>query len=136
MEVNYAALAIIKDEKGRIIFNQEPEQRRLGLWVLPGGRLNENEKRMQGFDGYREAARREVREEFGYEIKLTSDPIGPYDDVYNYKPIKIVFFKGELSKKVGVGETDTIEVEPNRINEIPTLDSIKQVLKDLDTQKN
>ena len=67
--------AVVRDEEGRLLLVRRAHEPSLGLWSLPGGRVEDGETP-------REAARREVREETGLDVEVgdlvdTVD-LGPY----------------------------------------------------------
>lgn len=55
--------AIVVDDRGRIAMVKEGKQWARGKWSFPGGKLEQGE-------GIPEAARREVREEAGINVKI------------------------------------------------------------------
>ena len=56
-----AVSAVLTDDEGRILLQRRTDNR---LWALPGGGMDLDES-------VPEAARREVREETGYEVEIT-----------------------------------------------------------------
>jgi ADP-ribose pyrophosphatase YjhB (NUDIX family) len=72
--------AVIEDEKGRVLLVKHVPERGgfwQGKWICPGGRLNLGESIEQGI-------KREVREETGLEINLTT-PLVPFERVVKDK---------------------------------------------------
>ncbi|WXG40463.1 MAG: NUDIX domain-containing protein [Candidatus Freyarchaeum deiterrae] len=54
------ATVVIKDDEGRVLLVKEN-----GLWAVPGGKVEKGERVI-------EAAEREIREETGYQVNITS----------------------------------------------------------------
>lgn len=67
--------AVVRDGEGRLLLVRRAHEPSLGLWSIPGGRVEEGETP-------REAARREVREETGLDVEVgelvATVDLGPY----------------------------------------------------------
>ena len=90
------AAAVIEKGNKILLLREEKDktyERSKGLWTLPVGKMNKNESLI-------DAVLREVKEETGYDIKV-SGTIGIYElfSVDKKKQVFGVAFKGKLTKK-------------------------------------
>lgn len=79
--------ALIKNKLGEVLFVKRSMDDRFdaGLWELPGGKLEENELLVEGLV-------REVFEESGYRVSVSSSPIKIIDEYNSSNPV----YKGFL----------------------------------------
>jgi ADP-ribose pyrophosphatase YjhB (NUDIX family) len=120
-EIFLAVGAVIEDEKGRVLLVKHVPERGgfwRGKWICPGGRLELGESIEQGI-------KREVREETGLEISLTT-PLVPFERVVKDKGETVlhVVYVDYLAKLAG-GElkvgSDVGDAVWARREEIPRL---------------
>lgn len=126
MEIPVASvLAIIPDDKGKILFVKQKTGPYKGWWLLPGGHVKFGET-------LREAIVREVREETGLVIKV-SKLLGVFDVIdtnQNFHFIHTVFLcepvGGEL--KAGSDASELRWFDPNTLDKIQI--DLKRILKE------
>lgn len=103
-----AGVAIFDDE-GRLLLGRRRDD---GSWCLPGGR-------MEAGESFAECARRECREELGYEVELhgiiaalsnPSTQIHRYPDGRTIQLVGIVF-RGRLGHRLNAGDGEITEVD-------------------------
>lgn len=82
-----AVSAVLTDDEGRILLQRRTDNR---LWALPGGGMDLDES-------VPEAARREVREETGYEVEITGI-VGLYTDARHI----IAYSDGEVRRQFNI----------------------------------
>ena len=81
-------------------------------WTFPGGGVNSKEE-------YEAAARREMKEELGIEIKNLKS-IGSYFTNYEYKKVTVECFVVEVdTKQVTTDNFEIAQVEWFKVNELP-----------------
>jgi len=111
---NIAAFGIIFDEQGRVLLCHRTDQ---DLWNLPGGGVESRESPI-------ETARREVREETGFEVEIVK-LLG----VYNKSVEDIVVFSF-LCKIIGGEKTlnnEADKIEYFEVDKLPSNISPRQV---------
>ncbi|TDF93042.1 NUDIX hydrolase [Paenibacillus piri] len=131
-----ASVSIVRDNKVLIIKENKPSIR--NKWNFPGGRIEPGEDIL-------DAAHREVKEETGYDVKLTGTT-GIYNFISDTNNQVIMFhFTGEIIG--GSLQLDDIEINeykwimasdlliPN-LYEIRGADVIKQIVENLINGKN
>ncbi len=131
-----ASVSIIQADKVMIIKENKPSVR--NKWNFPGGRIEPGEDIL-------DAARREVNEETGYDVKLTGTT-GIYNFISNTNIQVIMFhFTGEIIG--GSLQLDDIEISDSKwivasdllipnLYEIRGADVIKQIAENLILRKN
>jgi 8-oxo-dGTP diphosphatase len=131
-----ASVSIIRANKVLIIKENKPSVR--NKWNFPGGRIEPGEDIL-------DAARREVKEETGYDVKLTGTT-GIYNFISNTNNQVIMFhFTGEIIG--GSLQLDDIEISECKwimasdllilnLYEIRGADVIKQIVENLINGKN
>ena len=125
-----AASAVVVDEGGRILLHRRRDN---GTWALPGGQMELGES-------LSDCARREVKEETGFDIEVVglvgtyTDPkhVFEYDDGEVRQEFSICLLARVVGGDLRVSE-ESFEVafhRPDDIVDLPMMDSIRLRLTD------
>lgn len=127
---------VIKNNENKILLakekNDKPYEKAKGLWTLPAGKVETGESLL-------DAAKREVKEEVGYDIKLI-DAIGVYNlfSSKNGSSVSGTAFRGEIiNDKISDAEFKDVywvDVEDIAKSKIKFRKGIKKIIEDY--QKN
>jgi 8-oxo-dGTP diphosphatase len=104
-----ADVLIVRDE--RVLLSRRGIEPHLGKWELPGGMQDLGEHPA-------DAARREVREELGVEVRLTG-VLGIYLDALADGIGQTVVYLGEIDGDPGEGDHESLEWRGFGVDELP-----------------
>lgn len=94
----YAAAAVIRDEAGRILLVQRPEEGLLGgLWTLPGGRCERNES-------YAECLQRSLAKTLGVQVRVGNEMAAATQTLAHFR-LRLRAFACEVIAGIPTGET-------------------------------
>lgn len=111
-----AGCLVKKDDKFLLV--QEKQPKVYGLWNLPAGFVDKNES-------IEDAAKREVKEESGYEVELLKE-IGIHHESTK-TPVKHIFRARVIGGKLTVQENEILDVKWLSYDEIETLHKNKKL---------
>lgn len=125
-----AASAVVVDDQGRLLLHRRRDNE---MWALPGGKMELGESIGQ-------CAIREVREETGFDVKLTGI-VGIYSDpkhVYSYDDGEVrqefsICFAATITAGDLATSDESYEVafiSPDEVDDLPMVESIRQRLRD------
>lgn len=123
-------------KNGKLLMVQEAQKKCYGQWNFPAGHLDENEDIFEG-------AKRETKEETGYEVKLTSIlSIQNYINKKNEQIIRINFNAEIISGEIGFDKEEILNVKWISLEELKNMDdekiraveTIKDIIKDVENK--
>jgi ADP-ribose pyrophosphatase YjhB (NUDIX family) len=127
----------VAEKDGKILLVQEKKPQVYGLWNTPAGWLEKDENPMEG-------AKREVKEETGYDVKINS-LLGVYVRSSSHDPDliinKIVFRASTIGGKLNFDKNEILDVkwfEPSEILNMKDsqLRGIRKEIEDFVDDKN
>ena len=106
-------------QDNKLLMVQEAKEKCYGQWNFPAGHLDENENIFEG-------AKRETKEETGYDVKLKSILcIQNYLNVQGEQLIRINFNAEILSGNIEFDKDEILDVKWISINELKQMDGDK-----------
>ncbi|MEU8585453.1 NUDIX domain-containing protein [Streptomyces sp. NPDC048664] len=125
-----AASVVVVDGAGRVLLQRRADN---GVWALPGGAMNLGES-------LPDCARRETREETGYDVELTgivgtyTDPghVFAYDDGEVRQEFSVCFLARPVGGRIAVSDesTDVRWFAPAEVDDLPMVPSIRRRITD------
>lgn len=129
-------VSTVVNKNGKLLMVQEAQKKCYGQWNFPAGHLDENEDVFEG-------AKRETKEETGYEVKLTSIlSIQNYINKKNEQIIRINFNAEIISGEIEFDKEEILNVkwipleELNNMDDekIRAVDTIRDIVNDIENR--
>lgn len=123
-------------KNGKLLMVQEAKKKCYGQWNFPAGHLDENEDIFEG-------AKRETKEETGYDVKLTSIlSIQNYINKKNEQIIRINFNAEIISGEIEFDKEEILNVKWISLEELKNMDdekiraveTIKDIINDVENK--
>lgn len=112
-------VSTVVNKNGKLLMVQEAQKKCYGQWNFPAGHLDENEDVFEG-------AKRETKEETGYEVKLTSIlSIQNYINKKNEQIIRINFNAEIISGEIEFDKEEILNVKWIPLEELNNMDDEK-----------
>lgn len=130
-------VSTVVNKNGKLLMVQESQKKCYGQWNFPAGHLDENEDVFEG-------AKRETKEETGYDVKLTSIlSIQNYINKKNEQIIRINFNAEIISGEIEFDKEEILNVkwipleELNNMDDekIRAVDTIRDIVNDVKNKK-
>ena len=117
----------IVQKDNKILLVQEAKEKVYSKWNIPGGNLNDNKSLFA-------AAKREFKEETGYDIKLENF-IGCYNKIKEKDAVLVFRFSGSIiSGNISFDKNEVLSVEWKDIDEIEKM--TKEEMRNYDINKD
>ncbi len=112
-------VSTVVNKNGKLLMVQEAQKKCYGQWNFPAGHLDENEDIFKG-------AKREAKEETGYDVKLTSIlSIQNYINKKNEQVIRINFNAEIISGETEFDKEEILDVKWIPLEELKSMDDEK-----------
>lgn len=130
-------VSAVVNKNGNLLMVQEAQKKCYGQWNFPAGHLDENENIFEG-------AKRETKEETGYNVKLTSIlSIQNYINKKNEQIIRINFNAEIISGEIEFDKEEILDVKWIPLVELKNMDdekiraveTIKDIINDLEDNR-
>jgi ADP-ribose pyrophosphatase YjhB (NUDIX family) len=113
------ATVVIKDDEGRVLLVKEN-----GLWAIPGGKVEKGERVI-------EAAEREIKEETGYQVHVTS--LARVYELRKEEDYNLFFvFRAEIVKSLREGDLGFKWFDVEEIKSLNSYPETYLLLKELE----